>query len=141
MSSIEFICSNCHLPVLMQVGQTIRNRKISWYGSYICSNCGNTEEQDDTGLPSPEIRDVILDEEGQYKLYTDDINTKAKILKVIKQSLNLKNADLTSILARLPGIFIEGTKTEMEWIQQLLGVENVNTNLIKPEQKESDDLI
>jgi hypothetical protein len=120
----------------MQVGQTIRNRKISWYGSYICSNCGNTEEQDDTGFPSPEIREVILGEQGQYELYTDDINTKARILKVIKQSLNLKNADLASILARLPGIFIEGTKIEMEWIQQLLSIEDVSTSLIKSKHKE-----
>jgi hypothetical protein len=121
----------------MNVGQSIRNRKISWYGSYTCSVCGNVEEQDDMGLPSLEIREVILNEEGYYKLCTEDINTKAKILKVMKQSLNLKNSDLIPILAKLPGIFIEGTRIEMKWIQQLLNVEGVNTNLIEPERSGS----
>jgi hypothetical protein len=131
MPKIDFTCGSCHHKVKLNVGQVIDNRKIGWYGSYVCSNCGDMEERDDRGLPSQDIREVILKEEGEYKIFTDDIKGKIKVLKVLKKTFDIPLPELTYFSKKIPGIFLEGTKTEMEWIQQLLSAEGVNTNIIK----------
>lgn len=131
MAIFQITCSNCKNSIEMNVGQNIIREVIGWYGCYECSNCGSAEEQDDTGIPDDSIREVILREEGLWQISTSDSKVKVKITKILRHALNLTMVELSQFLTNIPGTFITGTKTEMEWIQMLMTKEGVTVQVSK----------
>lgn len=129
---VQYQCDECEEIVAASIGQTIINSQLKWYLSYECQECNSTIELDDIGFPPNEIRQIILAEEGEWKLTANrtEIKNKAKLLKIIRQALNLSLQEVSKLFKNFP-VLTSGTKTEMQWLQQILSQESINSSVEK----------
>ena len=132
MVEIQYQCAECNKEIKARVNQTIVNSKLKWYLSSICNDCNSAVEMDDFGFPPPEIRQKILEEEGEWELKANsaELKNKVKIIKVLRKALNLSIKDASTFLKNLPNI-INGTKVEMQWLKELLLDNNIQSFIKK----------
>jgi ribosomal protein L7/L12 len=87
-------------------------------------------ELDDYGFPPNEIRQKIIDEEGEWELIIDPakLKNKAEALKVLRQALNLSIEEISKLFKNMPNI-ISGTKIEIQWLRQLLSNKGIESSI------------
>ena len=132
INQVQYQCDECKKIVPASIGQTIINSQLKWYLSYECRECVSTIELDDLGFPPNQIRQIILAEEGEWNLIVNktEIENKAKLLKVIRQALNLSLQEVSNLFKNFP-VLTSGTKTEMQWLEQILSQEGINSSVEK----------
>lgn len=132
MAEIQYQCAECNKENKAKVDQSVVNSKLRWYLSCICNNCNSAVEMDDFGFPPAEIREKILKEEGEWELKANSTESKnkAKIIKILRKSLNLSIKDASKLLKNFPNI-ISGTKVEMQWLRELLLSEDIQSSIEK----------
>ncbi|MGL6337525.1 MAG: hypothetical protein ACRC80_00105 [Waterburya sp.] len=130
MVKVEYRCANCNKETKANIGQAIIDSQLKWYLSSICNHCYSAVEMDDFGILSNEIRQQIINEEGEWKLIIDSAESKnkAKIIKILRQALNLSIQDASNFLKKFPDI-TSGTKVEMQWLGKLLFDENIKFSI------------
>ena len=139
MPQIESYCSSCHQQIKMEVGQAAIALHLRWYVAYTCSYCQTAVEMDDTGFPPDEVRNIILSGEGKWELVIKRSHLKKVVaIKILRQALNLSLAEAGRLLENFPNSLISGTKTEMEWLKQLLATEKIEALVVR--QNENDIL-
>ncbi|HCF28764.1 MAG TPA: hypothetical protein DEV81_16530, partial [Cyanobacteria bacterium UBA11049] len=52
-------------------------------------------------------------------------------IKILRQALGLSIAEAGRLLKHFPDYLISGTKTEMEWLQQLLATEKIEALVVR----------
>ena len=131
---VQYKCDECQEIVAANIGQIVINLQLKWYLSYECQECNSTIELDDIGFLPDEIRQMILAEEAEWKLIVNktEIKNRAKLLKVIRQALNLSLQEVSNLFKKFP-VLNSGTKTEMQWLQQILSQEGINSSVEKKE--------
>lgn len=67
MAKIKIKCE-CGNEIDGIVGQVLYENELRWYMSYNCEKCGRVVELDDNDKTPEEIRDVIIKEEGEWKI-------------------------------------------------------------------------
>ncbi len=132
MVEIQYLCADCKKEMTANVGQSIIDLKLRWYLSCICKSCNTAIEMDDFGFPPDEIRQKILNQEGEWKLKINslELKNKAKIIKVLRYALNLSIKDTSKLLKKFPYV-ANGTKVEMLWLKELLINQNIRASIEK----------
>jgi hypothetical protein len=125
------ICEKCNQNINIQVAQSIYNRKLVWSVSYICPHCGNQIEEDGNGYPPKNIRELILEIEGEWNLNITNIDSKAIItlMKTLRESLNLSLPEVLKIKEKIPGCIMTGTKFELDRLIQILEAKNIKASV------------
>lgn len=130
VNQAKYQCDECQKIVTANVGQTVINSQLRWYLSYECPSCNSAIEMDGIGFPPDEIRQNILAEEGEWNLIVKEteLKNKAKLSKLIRQALNLSLQEVLQRLKNFP-IITSGTKTEMQWLKQVLAEEGIDSSV------------
>ncbi|WP_252243961.1 MULTISPECIES: hypothetical protein [unclassified Clostridium] len=132
MTKILKICS-CGTTSLAEVGQSFINGKLRWYLSFRCPCCGKANEIDGMDDIPIEIRDAILQQEGEWGLVIEDSSKVSSVLKVLRRELNLSFNEIVRLKKSIPGIVLTGTKIEMERLREALSFNNINSSILKIE--------
>jgi large subunit ribosomal protein L7/L12 len=107
----------------MYVGQHVlrTSLRLTWYKSYSCPYCGSQIEEDGNDTTPDEIQKAILEQEGTWVLDIEETGERAiLVVKILREALNLSLHDAIKIKKNMPGKAIEGTKTEMNRLKQIL---------------------
>ncbi|MGB3511602.1 MAG: hypothetical protein WBA93_20665 [Microcoleaceae cyanobacterium] len=117
-------CSDCKKEIKIYVGQQIFgvDLQLVWHSSYSCSNCGTQIEEDGYDIPTDEIREAILAQEGTWSLNIRDIDSYSAtiVIKILRKTLKLSLSDAIKLKKKIPGKVMEGTKVEVNRLQQFL---------------------
>lgn len=132
MADLEHQCDRCQKKVKASFGQATIDSRLRWYLSYSCNHCSSTVEMDDLGFPPDEIRQKIIDEEGEWilKIGVEKLKNKAKLLKILRKALDISIQEVSKRYKNYSNI-ISGTKTEMQWLKQLLENEGIEASIDK----------
>jgi len=134
MISIHIPCEHCGSDLVVNAGQSISNRRLVWYRSYSCPDCGFQLEEDGFDSPPDEIRRVILADEGEWTLSVHETGSRAILtLKVLRKALNLSLDDVAKLRKHIPGSVCDGTRVEMEWLRILLSSEQLQASVVSGE--------
>lgn len=129
---IRDTCDNCKREIDITVAQTVINKNLRWYKSYSCPFCGSASELDGDGFPPDELRKVFLDNEGEWSIsFKDKDISKAAIMKILRQNLDLPLSQVNQMMKQLPTCFISGTKTEMAWMKGIFEAAEIQVNLVE----------
>ena len=131
MAEIQRKCDSCQQNKSVSIGQGF-DYNLFWHESHRCNFCGFAMEMDDRGFPPEDIRQIIIQQEGEYYLKVDDSCLKFKVasVKIIRSALFLPMSKTKKLLQQFP-ILATGTKIEIEWLQMLLLKDSVVANIIK----------
>lgn len=130
MTVMESHCSRCGSSVEVAVGERVFNGNIVWFRSYQCQACGNQVEEDGRGTPPGEIRESLLEQDGEWSLVLAGSDDPA-VLKALRQSLHLSITEAADLRKRLPGALFRGTKAEVERLVSLLRNEGVQSQRVR----------
>ena len=88
---------------------------------------------DGRGIPPDYIRNEIIKSQGLWHLYVYDENTKQRVIaaKEIRSALNIPFSEVSNILKLIPGRVKSGTRTEMEWLKNLLLNKGINVEIFE----------
>lgn len=134
MVKISKICS-CGTTSLAEVGQSFISGRLKWYLSFRCPCCGKANEVDGMEDIPIEIRDAILQQEGEWGLVIEGSNKASSVLAILRRELNLSLNEIARLRKLIPGIVLTGTKTEMEKLKEVLSINNISTSILKLEKK------
>ena len=138
MVNIKHICNDCKQIGIITIHQTLHSfPKLNWYKSFQCSFCSSALEIDGIGFPPEEIRQLIIKDEGEYKLVVNSVKlkNKVKLLKIIHQILPLSLKQLLTLKKTFPNM-VSGTNIEMKWLKKHLFNEGIKSSIepIHPSQ-------
>ena len=99
--------------------------RLDWWRSTWCDQCDITKEEEGSGLPPENYRQVLLHMDGVWALVINDYSERVLAMKVVRQTMNLSMKRAQEALgSRDPEVF-RGTKTEIQWLVDLLRNEGV----------------
>src|SRR5690349_6492099 len=133
MSKIKTKCPHCSGPIILTFGQGLHFGRLNWWREFECSRCGSQEHLDDSGLPPPELRQVLLAEWGEWEVVLPDLGDMGTrvthALTVLRQALGLSLADIAILRQHIPGAIRRGTPPELEWLQRQLETVGIPSSL------------
>lgn len=132
MAKISKICS-CGATSLAETGQSFISGRLRWYLSFRCPCCGKANEVDGVDDTPIEIRDAILQQEGEWGLVIEDSNKASSVMAILRRELNLSLNEIARLRKSIPGIVLTGTKIEMERLKEILSFNNIPTSILKLE--------
>ena len=113
-------CGSCGEEIRCRYTQFLRSHELGWERECSCLFCGHSEALYDLGPPPEEIRDLIIQRHGTWGVRVGADARLPVVLKVLKQDLKFSNDELKAVINRIPGVILNGTNVEMEWIAYLL---------------------
>lgn len=115
-----FMKCDCGADVLVHVGDKICQDTLCWFRSYHCINCGKAIELDDADEIPPEIRQIILEQDGTYELYLCNEKDRGKAEFLLKK-LPVDNMKMCNVFVEnKTDVIIRGTQNEVLLVKLLL---------------------
>lgn len=128
MAKIKIRCE-CGNGIDGIVGQVLYENELRWYMSYKCEKCGRVVELDDNDKTPEEIRDVIIKEEGEWKIILKNLKDLTKVVYILKKDYDFE--DIKIFKERIRNGLITGTKSEMMKIKKSLSNKGIECILVK----------
>lgn len=128
MSDDWLSCSRCGKPYDVAVDQSSERGILRWSASYVCPGCGEQQELDGIELPPPELRSMILADEGTHVLTVEPGASPRATLRRLQQVLCLSDEAVASLAPRIPGAVLSGTPYEMEWLAGVLRSDGISAS-------------
>ena len=128
MAKIKTKCE-CGNEIDGIVGQVVYENELRWYMSYNCEKCGRAVELDDNDKTPEEIRDVIIKEEGEWKIILKNLKDLTKVVYILKKNYDFE--DIKIFKERIRNGLITGTKSEMMKIKKILSNKCIECILVK----------
>lgn len=129
---VSYHCDNCGNILVVRVGQYLIDNKIGWNASFTCPACKLWIEEDGVEEMPQEYRDIVIQNEGTWRLEIDDSKGKIpSILKILRKHFGLSMEEVINVKENISVILMTGTRTEMRRLQHLLQIENISTRLTK----------
>jgi len=102
----------------VSVGQSLSGGRLRWYRSLVSADDKRIEE-DGVGFPPADVRQQILDDEGEWKIIiTDGDRTRAAL--ILREALGVSQSKAMEHVRSASGVFYHGTKTETQWLSEKL---------------------
>jgi hypothetical protein len=128
---VQIPCDRCRHGSVVRVGQTVVDGQLRWYRSFSCQHCGNAEE-DGVGFPPAELRDLLLESGGRWKLVVGEAKRVAAI-KVLRSVLGLATEESAAATLRrfsaFPVVHV-GTRTEAKWLKAHMDAAQVASQVV-----------
>ena len=78
------------------------------------------------------MRQSILSAEGEWHLLIEEAQfKKVAAMKILRQALSLSLTETQRLLKCFPNCLIKGTKTEMDWLKQLLATKEIQATVVR----------
>ncbi len=116
-ASIDGFCSGCSKPATTVVGQAYFHDELRWYESMHCKACDARTEADGIGFPPAEIRSLLLQQEGGFLLSLPDVQSAAKVTKLLRVLLQLEIQAAFGLIRSTDAVVYCGTRVECEWLK------------------------
>ena len=131
MVYISKLCDACKNLTNMEVQESTTTGELTWYFTYKCRSCGSVVEGDDVGHLPEELRKLVMAEEGEWILRIDEVpKEKIKLMKILRQLLDLDLNSISGLLKTIPGNVKSGTWAEMEVIRKKLSQEGFHATIV-----------
>lgn len=117
---VELPCPRCGCPQSLRIGQVTVRGKLRWFESINCRKCGVSSEADGVGFPSPEIRELLIEKNGEWQVTLKNVRSIACVVKVLQAELSLDMRVTIDFLKKESREIFRGTKSEAMWLTGLL---------------------
>ncbi|WP_375767452.1 hypothetical protein NR798_38110 [Archangium gephyra] len=119
---MECSCSRCGKPASVYIGEASAGGRLVWSRAFVCEHCGAAWEEDGHGVLPPELREVVLQQQGEWcvDVLSGDSGTRVRALQVLRELLGLTVVEAKPYLKRIPGTVARGTQGEMERLARRL---------------------
>ncbi len=111
MAQLTSPCT-CGGTEVFAFGQHLSGRELVWWGSTRCDACGSQTEFDDYGDLPDDLKQIMLQDEGEWELAVAPGENVVSAMKVVRERLDVSLSEARVALGQL-----RGTKTTLEWIQ------------------------
>ncbi len=119
--STQEICPNCNGSVRVNFGQSIVDRRLRWYASYVCAQCDYAVEADGGDDFPDEFREIAYEQDGIWTAYMKSLGSSpAAALKAVRTVLDLTLDDMKSLQSQFPATIGRGTQIEMAYLKSRL---------------------
>jgi DNA-directed RNA polymerase subunit RPC12/RpoP len=126
-------CASCGKTVNAEVDQTAIDGKLRWYISYRCPSCNAAAESDDIGFPPEDIRALLIEHDGLWDLYVDDISNKMEVMRLLRSLLGWSLTEASRRLRDITKPVYSGSKVEVEWLARSLSGHNISISFVSRE--------
>ena len=110
----------CGQSVQANVGDRIYNNRLYWFQSYYCDNCNGAIEMDGDGEIPPAIKSAILEQEGSFGLFLNDLKDRAKTEFLLKKIPSDYLIMFELFLNKRSDEIIRGTQNEVLLVKNYL---------------------
>lgn len=111
-------CPSCGESADWRLGQTVTSGQLRWSRSLRCAHCGAAVEEDDVGLPPPDVRAELMARNGKW-FVTVEPEQRTSAVKVLRQALGMEMKEAVSLM-KSEGPLWSGTEAECAWLAMLL---------------------
>lgn len=118
--AVKLPCPRCGWSAALSIGQMNFRGKLRWFESANCDKCGLRSEADGVGFPLSEIREVLIDSDGEWCVVMKDVKSTASVVKVLQAALSLDMKAAIALLRAETHMVFRGTKSESLWLAELL---------------------
>ena len=141
MSDDLFKCSRCGGSYDISLSQSSGHGILTWSAGCTCRACGLQQEVDGLALPPPDLRSIMLADEGVHELMIETGADTISALRQLQNTLCLPDDALAPLAGKIPGAVLSGTPYEMEWLASVLGSHGIPASSVtKDPSRESDSL-
>lgn len=130
--TIQTSCPRCGHVNALQIGQVSVRQQLRWFESVKCDACGLTSEADGIGFPSLEVRILLLEGLGRWKVVMTGMKSIGNTVKVLRAALSIDLNEAAALAKSSSKIVYEGTKSECLWLMELLGDAGEASTLLEP---------
>ncbi len=130
MAIVAHICERCGAESGASANQSIGSSGAMWTLSFRCRTCGYTFEAD-CSYDTPEyIRNAILESGGVWGLKLAPTGAdRLKAIKILREALHMSLEDVARLKAAVPGLVLQGTRLEMQYLQIQLAETGITSTL------------
>lgn len=128
-------CPECGDHLKVSIGQAIYSDKLSWFRSCRCEQCGFSTEED--GFERDvELRNKILQSEGEFLLLVDNPENRSHALVESRQMLDITMSEVLQFRQIDSSCIASGTLVEMNWLCKRLKNNEIESHIISKEKSE-----
>ncbi|MFT3857805.1 MAG: hypothetical protein QM742_10025 [Aquabacterium sp.] len=113
-------CPQCGAANGLRVGQLIRQGKLRWYETVNCDSCNMRSESDGIGIAPQSLREKLIASNGVWQVKVNEPKSTTTVAKVVRDALALEMKEAVQMAKGLPGVVYTGTKSEANWLIDLL---------------------
>jgi hypothetical protein len=118
--AIKLPCPRCGWSAALRIGQINFRGELRWFESTNCDKCGLRSEADGVGFPPLNIRELLIDNDGEWCVIMKDVKSTASAVKVLQAALSLDIKAAIALLRTETKAVFRGTKSECLWLVELL---------------------
>lgn len=118
--AIKLPCPRCGRSAALSIGQMNFRGKLRWHESAHCNKCGLRSEADGVGFPPSNIRQLLIDSDGEWCVIMKDVKSTASVVKVLQAALSLDMKAAIALLRTEKSVIFRGTKSESLWLIELI---------------------
>lgn len=119
VAKVPSVCATCRKNHFLEVRQEIIDGQLKWLESFACE-CGHGFESSGAGLPTPGLRNAILQQSGRGQVWIDEAAAVPKALALLVKGLGMNEDEAKKRMSRLPAVAFEGTHAEATFISMAL---------------------
>lgn len=118
-AKVKTTCATCEKEGQLEVWQELVQGRVVWRENFRC-DCGHAYDAGDEGPPPPAVRQAILEQQGTYETWLDDVTGRQAAVKVMTTMLQVKEAEAAFRVVKLPARVFSGTQVEAQFIADTL---------------------
>lgn len=119
LAYVDTVCAACKSEGKLTVWQALSEGRIAWFETFKCA-CGHGFEAGDHDTPPPVVRQALIDQIGTFEVWVDDVKFRQAAMKVMTQTLQIKEATAAFRVVRMPARIFVGTKVEAQFVVEAL---------------------